>query len=394
MNYCTIFLWKKIEIILFLFFFTMDNLIYVNLFIINNFKPIQKFTNINLKCEFEFYFLNKKMDDKNKKNIYHLFKHNKHDVLLFSKSYNYYSALYFIIKNDRQMIKKCLVSAKNKKCFKSCFLLGCFYEQDNDENKSKNYFNKFIHLFKPSLFKIISFIDIYQNIEFLLNDHIIKKCVLSIYYMLKSYNKFNMNHCSILFCKKHINYEIIPNNFLEYNYFIMSLMELSNSYKLLDYYNHSVKLLLFIYDIEIKQKQKSILFNDIYPNIIKIPNITDKIFIHNILVIVINHFYDNDSNNEFKKVFNQYIIDDSIKDNIFKYIIDNNKEKIFNKLSMFINSKKKYATSDFCPICFEETTLYDFDCIFHKYCIFCYNKINVCSICKIPKNSYYINLLE
>ena len=50
---------------------------------------------------------------------------------------------------------------------------------------------------------------------------------------------------------------------------------------------------------------------------------------------------------------------------------------------IFKNIEKTQIVEQY--ICYENKKLYIFSCFFHKFCINCYMKINLCALCKLPK---------
>jgi hypothetical protein len=68
--------------------------------------------------------------------------------------------------------------------------------------------------------------------------------------------------------------------------------------------------------------------------------------------------------------------------------------KLFPKLINFVNNRSKSMINDKCPICYEVKDLILYDCVVHHYCIQCYDKQNLCALCKVPKNDYYHDLFE
>jgi hypothetical protein len=119
------------------------------------------------------------------------------------------------------------------------------------------------------------------------------------------------------------------------------------------------------------------------------------------MIALINIFekykHSDNSNAKYIKFIITAIDFDSLQKNIlFKYAIKNihftNISLLFTKLRDFINSRKKFMVNDTCDVCYEQCDLYPYDCMNHKFCIYCYNKMRVCPLCKIPKNPYFNNL--
>jgi TPR repeat protein len=58
----------------------------------------------------------------------------------------------------------------------------------------------------------------------------------------------------------------------------------------------------------------------------------------------------------------------------------------FSKLTLFLDSRKKYFEKDVCPICYETLILIPFDCFCHLYCVACYERIEKCALCNFDKH--------
>lgn len=60
------------------------------------------------------------------------------------------------------------------------------------------------------------------------------------------------------------------------------------------------------------------------------------------------------------------------------------------KLAQF--TKTRLRKTDECPICMKLNDLYEYDCgcLEHCFCLDCYYKMDICPLCKFPKNPYYI----
>jgi tetratricopeptide (TPR) repeat protein len=92
-------------------------------------------------------------------------------------------------------------------------------------------------------------------------------------------------------------------------------------------------------------------------------------------------------NNEFDK-FIDFIYNEIINEcNLF---IRNQ----YKKMTLFLESRKKYVEIQTCSICYENKNLIPFDCFCHVFCTSCYIRIDRCALCKFEKHPSNKNLIE